>query len=66
MYRKNYRGKRSFARYIRKTAQNKLSAIAMVAMGVLVTILDHGDATALMVILMFAVPMFFSKESWFE
>ena len=66
MYKKNYRGKQSFARYIQKTALNKLSAIAMIAFGVFATILDHGDASALVVYSMFAVPMFFSKKSWFE
>ena len=65
MRRESYRGNRSFVNYIRKTWMNKLAAIFMVAVGSLPVFLDNGDASALAVFTMLAMPMFFAKKSWF-
>jgi hypothetical protein len=48
---------------MKRTIGNKICAIAMIAAGGLVTMLS-GDATALVFLLMFAVPMFFAWEQW--
>jgi cytochrome b561 len=48
---------------MKRTIGNKICAIAMIAAGWLVTMLS-GDATALVFLLMFAVPMFFAWEQW--
>ena len=44
--------------------KNKIYSIAMLAIGGFATILSDGDATALVFISLFAVPMFFSKKEW--
>lgn len=46
-----------------KTWKNKLSAIAMLGCGY-VGVLIENDATALVFLAMFAVPLFFAKENW--
>lgn len=48
-----------------KTLKNKLAAIGLLAAGSL-GIIFEGDATALVLFSFIALPMFFSKESWFE
>lgn len=53
---------RRFVRYMEETAKNKLYAIAMAILGVLVTIVA-GDATALMFLLFVAVPLFFAGKN---
>ena len=65
MCRESYRGNRSFVNHIRKTWMNKLAAIFLVAVGSLPVFLDNGDASALVIFTMLAIPMFFSKKSWF-
>lgn len=60
---KKERDRARFVRYLKRTIGNKLCAIAMVAVGGLVTMLS-GDATALVFLLMLAVPMFFAWEQW--
>lgn len=44
---------------------NKLIAILLIAVGVVPVLLDK-DATFLVLALIVAVPMFFSKRSWVE
>lgn len=46
-----------------KTLKNKLYAILLIGCTLPVMLLD-GDATATVFASMFAVPMFFAKESW--
>lgn len=53
-----------FVRYLRKTLKQKLYAIAMIAIGVLGAVVPDGDATMLVLMACFAVPMFFSKKNW--
>ena len=60
---KKERDRARFERYIRRTLGNKICAIAMIAIGGLVTKLS-GDATALVFLSMLAVPMFFAWEQW--
>lgn len=60
---KKERDRARFVRYMKRTIGNKICAITMVAAGGLVTMLS-GDATALVFLLMLAVPMFFAWEQW--
>lgn len=44
--------------------KNKVMAVIFTLLGYCSTLVD-GDCTAFIFMLMIAVPMFFSKESWF-
>lgn len=46
-----------------KTWKNKLSAIILLACGYVGVLIDN-DATALVLFVMFAVPLFFAKKNW--
>ena len=48
-----------------KNIGNKIAAILLTAMGTIVSVMT-GDATSLIILLMFSIPMFFAKESWIE
>lgn len=48
----------------RQLLQNKLCALVLVGIGAFAASIE-GDATALVLFLFFAVPMFFSKKDWF-
>lgn len=64
--RKEYRkqkARKNFVKYISVTWKNKLLAIAMVCAGMLGVIIEK-DATALVFMMFFAVPMFFSSRDW--
>lgn len=61
--RKRERDKARFARYMNRTIGNKLCAITMVTFASMVTHMTN-DATALVLILMLAVPMFFAWDEW--
>mgnify|MGYP006898653564 CR=1 FL=1 len=64
--RKEYRRQRaieSFIKYIRRTWKNKLIAMALVCIGMAGVVLES-DATALVLMLLLAVPMFFSRKNW--
>lgn len=65
--RKEYRRQkaiRKFFNYMTTTWKNKLGAIFMFICGMLgVWVLN--DATALVILMLFAVPMFFSSKDWF-
>lgn len=56
---------RRFKRHMEKTWMNKVVALVLIALGILATIVADGDATGLFGILMFAIPMIFSKENCF-
>lgn len=43
--------------------KNQIYAAALIAIGVITTLLGH-DCTALLLFGFIAVPMFFSKEEW--
>lgn len=64
--RKEYRKQKArerFFRYIHTTWKNKLLAIAMVCAGTLGVVVEK-DGTALVFMMMIAVPMFFSRRDW--
>lgn len=61
IYRARYRGKRDG--YWRRTWKNKVCALALLAIGTVPVIIDQ-DATALVLMACFTVPMFFSRENW--
>ena len=44
--------------------KNKLGALVLIGIGALAAFIED-DATALVLFLFFAVPMFFSKKNWF-
>lgn len=48
----------------RQLLQNKLGALVLIGIGALAAFIED-DATALVLFLFFAVPMFFSKKDWF-
>ena len=52
-----------FVRHMLNTWKQKLYAVAMIAIGVVCTMLTGGDATFLAVMTLFAVPMFLSKRT---
>lgn len=47
-----------------KTLKQKLYALALVAVGVVSTILLEEGVGVLILSLMFAIPLFFSKKNW--
>lgn len=61
-----YKSKHSKRRggYWRRTWKNKACALIVLAVGTVPVFIDH-DATALVFMACFAVPMFFSREDWF-
>lgn len=61
MYRRN--NMRRFVRYFQRTLKQKLYALTMIAIGIVPVWLD-GDATALVFVLFFAVPMLISSKRW--
>lgn len=52
-----------FIRHMKETYKNKICAIAIIALG-MVPIIIEGDATATVLLWMFAIPMFFARKSW--
>lgn len=54
---------KKFVRHMFKTWWNKVCAIALILVGSVPVWLD-GDGTALIVLSIFAIPMFFAKEDW--
>lgn len=64
--RKEYRRQKAiknFVKYMRRTWKNKLIAITAISAGMLGVVLEK-DATALVFMMFFAVPMFFSSRDW--
>ena len=51
------------ARYWRRTWRNKVSALALVAIGMVPVFIER-DGTFLLLALMLGIPMFFSQENW--
>lgn len=58
---KNFIG--MFVEYIITTWVNKLTAIILIAASSVPMLLD-GDGTAFVFMLIFAIPLFFSKRNW--
>lgn len=48
--------------HLRRTWKNKLTAVAMIAGGAAASV--DGDGTALVLLLMFALPLFAAKENY--
>lgn len=64
MYRTHNSKSHRIARYFRKTWKNKLCAIALLTLTFSVAKLT-GEATAFVIMLVFALPMFFARSNWF-
>ena len=63
---KEYRRQKAmtgFIKYIRRTWKNKLIAVGLVCAGMAGVVLE-GDATALVLMMLLAMPMFFSSKNW--
>lgn len=52
-----------FKRYMRRTYKNKLCAIVLLMAGMVPVWLDR-DGTALLLMLVIAIPLFFSKKNY--
>lgn len=63
MSKKNRKRRRSFMMYMQDTYKNKLTAIVLMAISIVPILLDH-DATLFVVMIAFAVPLFFAKDNW--
>lgn len=61
---KNNRYIKGLIRYFRRTAKNKIAAIAFILGGAVPVMID-GDATALVFMSFFAIPLFFANENLF-
>ena len=53
---------RWFARYLDRTFKNKLYATILIGLGIIGTKID-GDATFLILMLFFGIPLFFATEN---
>ena len=51
--------------YLRETWKNKVCALALIGLGLLCGILT-GDATGLVLVSLFAIPLFFVLENWIQ
>lgn len=54
---------KAFAKYMLRTYKNKLAALVLIAAGVLVMLLTD-DATFLVFVMTFGIPLFITKEDW--
>ena len=64
MNKKLHRNIWRFIRHMQVTYKNKLAALAMLAIGI-VSAKMSGDGTFMMFVLVFGLPLFFSKRDWF-
>lgn len=60
------RKSRRFARYIRRTLKNKLYALAILVVAIVSIPLLEGEGTIFVLFTLFAIPMFFAKDNWFD
>lgn len=51
-----------FTRYLEETFKNKLYATILIMLGIIPTKID-GDATFLVLMLMFGIPLFFARKN---
>lgn len=54
---------RKFVKYIRRTLRNKLCAIALIMVGIILRFISN-DITFLVFTLLIGMPMFFSNKNW--
>lgn len=54
---------RRFVRYMRRTYKNKIIASLLLSIGWISTLIDN-DGTFLLMVAMFAIPLFFAKRNW--
>lgn len=62
MSQKNGEFKREFVKYIRRTAKNKMVALYLIAAGLIIRAIT-GDATVLVLTLMFGIPLFLARQN---
>lgn len=65
MSQKNGEFKREFVKYIRRTAKNKMVALTLIATGLIVRAMT-GDATVLLLTLMFGIPLFLARSNYIQ
>lgn len=59
---KNGEIKRELVKYFRRTAKNKMVALYLIATGLIVRAIT-GDATVLVLTLMFGIPLFLARQN---
>lgn len=65
MSQKNGEFKREFVKYIRRTAKNKMVALTLIAIGLIVRAMT-GEATVLVLTLMFGIPLFLARNNYIQ
>ncbi len=59
---KNGEIKRELVKYFRRTLKNKMAALALIAIGVILRVIT-GDATVLLFTLIFGIPLFLARQN---
>lgn len=62
MSQKNGEFKRELVKYIRRTAKNKMVALALIVIGLIIRAIT-GEATVLVLTLMFGIPLFLARQN---
>lgn len=65
MSQKNSEFKKELVKYIRRTAKNKMVALYLIATGLIVRAMT-GDATVLLLTLMFGIPLFLARSNYIQ
>lgn len=60
---KSAKYKEAFVKYIRRTLKNKVVALALIIIGLILRDIT-GEATALVLMLMFGIPLFLAKRNY--
>lgn len=59
---KNGEIKRELVKYFRRTLKNKMAALALIAIGVILRVIT-GDTTVLLFTLIFGIPLFLARRN---
>ena len=65
MSQKNGEFKRELVKYFRRTLNNKMAALALIAIGLILRAMT-GEATVLVLTLMFGVPLFLARRNYIQ
>lgn len=65
MSQKNGEFKRELVKYFRRTLNNKMAALALIAIGLILRAMT-GEATVLVLALMFGVPLFLARRNYIQ
>ena len=62
---KNQKDKKRIKQYFRRTAKNKIFAIALIIIGLLSSKIDN-DSTFLVLTIIVGLPLFFARYNWMD